>query len=79
MLVCQPPGGGGELESWDDGDVPPRILGENAYLGIFGQFPYPLLWIFERQSPLNIPEIKFNFTLNTQYEGKVATNHVSYL
>ena len=71
----------------------PRGEGSNSRLGMtvtcrlafkgkshmrsFGQFPYPFVWIFGRQSLLNIPEIKFHFTLNAQHEGKVATNHVS--
>ena len=70
-------GGGEQLESWDDGDLPPSIFGEDPYLRIFGQFPYPFLWNFGRQSLLNIPEIKFHFSLNAQYEVKVATNYVS--
>ena len=42
-----------------------RILGENPYLRIFGQFPYP-----RNQVSLH---------LNAQYESKVVTNHVSGL
>ena len=57
--------------------MPPTVLGEDPYLRIFGQFPLPLLWIFGKQSMLNIPEIKFYFTLNAQYERKVATKYIS--
>ena len=32
----------------------------------FWSIPYPFLWILGRQSLLNIPEIKFHFTLNAQ-------------
>ena len=59
--------------------MPPSMLRKDPYLGIFGQFPYPFLWSFGRQSLLNIPEIKFHVTLNAQYEGKVVTDDVSKL
>ena len=60
----------------DGQEAPPNFLGEDPYLSIFGQFLYPFLWIFGRQSQAQ--KLKFHFTLNAIYEGNVATNHFPY-
>ena len=57
----------GELDSWYEGDVPPNILGEGEYLLILGD------------SLLNFPEITFHYTLNVQYESKLATKQFAEL
>ena len=50
------------LESRDDADVPPIILGEGSYLRIFSQFPYPFLSILGRQKPVEHPRNQVSFS-----------------
>ena len=69
------PGGGGNLSLGMTGTCRPpyHFRGRPIFKDLCSMSIQPFLWIFGRQSLLNIPEIQFYFTSNAQHVGKVAT------
>ena len=61
---------GGELEFWDDGDVPTNIFRDDPYLKILRSIFIPVFTDFKGEKPVELPKIKFHDTLKAPHNDE---------